>query len=279
MGTTGSRRRLSCAMLAAFILVLAAVTFGNAESMIADFAAAGVEVRSVHVWIWQVTSIVAWGSAMVAIWWTVARVSPPRASWRMAIGVGVVGVVVASAWHIGVMIGLRHLAYWMLGETYHFQGNLGNPYLYEFRKDVPTYLQFVGLCVLCQWLLSRVEEPLREPSVVEPEQVAARTFAVVNGSLTRHVLTDEIEHVTAAGNYVELAWREQILLHRATLTAIEAELGPSFVRIHRSRLVRKAAIRAVEVKRTGDFDVLLDSGARLAGSRRYRAGLDRARTR
>jgi DNA-binding LytR/AlgR family response regulator len=63
-------------------------------------------------------------------------------------------------------------------------------------------------------------------------------------------------------------------LHRATLAAVEAELGAGFVRVHRSRLVRRAAIRRIETDRSGDFTMTLASGAVARGSRRFRATLD-----
>jgi len=54
------------------------------------------------------------------------------------------------------------------------------------------------------------------------------------------------------------------------LSAVEAELGDAFLRIHRGRLVRRAAIRRIETDKSGDFTVELASGASLRGSRRYR---------
>src|SRR3546814_20541863 len=96
-------------------------------------------------------------------------------------------------------------------------------------------------------------------------------LAVGDGSVTHHLPVDEIEHVAAAGYYVEIAWKGQRLLHRTTLSAIEAELaGAGFARIHRSRLARKAAIRRVVTQKSGDFDVEMDSGEALRGRRRYR---------
>lgn len=103
-----------------------------------------------------------------------------------------------------------------------------------------------------------------------------RFLAVSDGSVTHRVPVDEIEHVAAAGNYVELAANGRVLLHRATLASIESELGPGFVRIHRSRLVRQNAIRRVETNQAGDFEAVLASGARLKGSRRYRAAVEGA---
>src|SRR3546814_14858678 len=104
-----------------------------------------------------------------------------------------------------------------------------------------------------------------------PYTTLFRSLAIGDGSVTHHVPVDEIESVAAAGNYVEIAWAPRTLLHRATLAAVEAELGDAFVRIHRGRLVRRAAIRRVAPDHTGDFTVELAGRAVVRGSRRHRA--------
>jgi DNA-binding LytR/AlgR family response regulator len=97
-----------------------------------------------------------------------------------------------------------------------------------------------------------------------------RTLAVNDGAVTRHVPVDEIERVSAAGNYVEIEWGPRILLQRSTLATAEAELGEGFVRIHRGHLVGRNAVRCIETDKSGDFTVTLANGATVRGSRRYR---------
>jgi len=257
-------------MLVAFVAVLTLITIGNAESMISDFEAAHVPVAARYVWIWQVTSVMAWALVTVPIWWAVARVRPPRFGWGAIAAMFVVGLLLASAAHIALMIGFRKAVYWAWeGASYHFQGNLAHPYVYEFRKDIATYLQFVLVALAAQWLLARID-----PVVVREEASETPVLLVQEGTLTTRVPIDEVDWVAAAGNYVELPWRGRTLLHRATLAAVEGEVGDRFVRIHRSRLVRRAAIRSVETNQAGDFEVTLEGGAVLKGSRRYRAGLN-----
>lgn len=85
---------------------------------------------------------------------------------------------------------------------------------------------------------------------------------------------NDVVWVEAAGNYVELHRGGGGLLHRASLSEMERRLhSAGFVRIHRSRLVRREAVAAVESKSTGDFVVRLRDGRELAGSRRYRRPL------
>jgi len=72
---------------------------------------------------------------------------------------------------------------------------------------------------------------------------------------------------------VEIEIGGRTLLYRATLATMESELGGRFVRIHRSRLVNRDAIRRIETNQSGDFEVLLSDGTTAKGSRRYRGGL------
>jgi hypothetical protein len=131
-----------------------------------------------------------------------------------------------SLWHIGVMVGLRKLCYALEGSHYLFFDKVSNPLLYEYRKDLASYLQFAGFAAIAHWLLARAAIPASPPE-------APRILKVADGAVTHQVPVDEIDHVNAAGNYVELAWAGRTLLHRATLAAVAAELGQAFVQIHR----------------------------------------------
>lgn len=83
------------------------------------------------------------------------------------------------------------------------------------------------------------------------------------------LLPRQIDWVAAAGNYVELHGSGRTIVHRSSLRAVEADLaGHGFVRIHRSILVRRAAIARVRPN-----DVLLADGTNLATGKRYRATL------
>ena len=263
-GTNGARTRLAWLLGVGFAATLVAVTIANATSMQADFAVAGLRESTVHIWIWQVSSVAAWLAVLAIIWWMAARVRPPRFGWAAIAAIAVAGVVPASLVHVALMVALRKLAYALGGESYVFTNPGADPWLYEFRKDVGTYLQFLGFAVAAQWLLARVSTaavtvPASGPAVLE----------VPDGAVTHHVPVEEIDWVAAAGNYVEIGWRARTLLHRATLSAVADRLGDAFVRVHRGRLVRRAAIRRVTTDRSGDFTIELTDGTEVRGSRRY----------
>ena len=121
--------------------------------------------------------------------------------------------------------------------------------------------------VLIDWIARRIDAPTTAPA--PPPRLEVR-----DGNRTIFLAPTDILWAEAAGNYVELHTVAGSLLHRATLASLERELAPNgFVRIHRSRLVRRDAVRAVEANASGDFEAVLGNGARVIGSRRYRDGL------
>lgn len=78
---------------------------------------------------------------------------------------------------------------------------------------------------------------------------------------------DRIDWIAAAGNYVELHGGGRILLHRAPLSLVEAQLeSRGFVRVHRSTLVRRDRIARVR-----PLDLVLLDGTILKIGKRYRA--------
>lgn len=263
-GMNGAQRRLALLLGAGFLVILLVIMAANATSMISDFAAAHIRVTPAHVWLFEATSIVAWTTVMPAIWWLVAWLRRAGLPWWAVALILVAATVPASAWHVALMVALRIPVYALQGEHYRFTVGGANPLLYEYRKDVGTFAQFAAVALLAQWLLARAAAPPADPP---------RTLAVNDGAVTHHVPLHEIERVSAAGNYVEIAWGPRTLLRRSTLAAAEAELGEDFVRIHRGQLVRRDAVRRIETDRSGDFTVELASGASVRGSRRYRERL------
>ena len=264
-GMNGAQRRIALLFGAGFVVILGVITVANATSMVSDFTAAHVPVTTAHVWLWEVSSVIAWLTELPLIWWMVMRLRRTVLPW-WGVALIVAGATVpASLWHIGLMVAIRVATYAAEGGQYRFMVGVQNPLLYEYRKDVGTFLQFSSIALVAQWLIARPATPSAE---------APRVLAVGDGAVTHHVPLDEIDWVSAAGNYVEIGWGPRTLLHRATLSAVEAELGAAFARIHRSHLVRRDAIRRIETDRSGDFTVQISGGTQLRGSRRYRDGVE-----
>jgi two-component system LytT family response regulator len=92
---------------------------------------------------------------------------------------------------------------------------------------------------------------------------------------TRFLDVTEVECIEAAGMYVVLHTGGKELLHRSSLTDIEAKLDSRhFIRIHRSAIVNLARVAHLEPISHGEFEVVLQSGKRVRLSRTYRGPLE-----
>ena len=259
------RRRRRLWIYIGLFVFLAVQSLANVESTLEDMAKLGVTESRTHVWTWQLTSVVVWLALIPLLGWLVARVRPPRFGWPVAVLLHALATIPVSLAHVLAMVALRKLAYAAGGEGYDF-GSWPVNLLYEYRKDVATYLLAAVFLAYAQWLLAR---PAPTPAVPGDADV----LLVTDGSVTHRVPVEAIDSASAAGNYVEIVGDGRTLLHRSTLAALAERLGPGFARIHRGRIVRRAAVRSIETDKSGDFAVTLESGAVLRGSRRYRTGL------
>jgi two-component system LytT family response regulator len=86
---------------------------------------------------------------------------------------------------------------------------------------------------------------------------------------------DEIDWISAQGNYVELHTKDGKHLLRETMDGIERKLDASkFLRLRRSTIVRIEQIKELYPLYNGEFEVVLRNGLKLSSSRRYRQNLD-----
>lgn len=83
----------------------------------------------------------------------------------------------------------------------------------------------------------------------------------------------EILWLEAADNYVVVHTAQRHPLLRRTLAALLADLGPGFVRTHRSAAVALAQVLALRPGDNGDAELLLRGGARVPCSRQQRAAV------
>ena len=84
------------------------------------------------------------------------------------------------------------------------------------------------------------------------------------------LLPHEIDWISASGNYVVLHGLGRRVVHRAALSKVEHALARhGFIRIHRSRLVRRSAVARVR-----PVDVVLHDGTSVPTGARFRATLD-----
>jgi len=100
-------------------------------------------------------------------------------------------------------------------------------------------------------------------------------FTVRTGSRIQIVLAEDTDWISAAGDYAELHVRGRGHLLRETMNALEQKLDPGkFLRIHRSRIVRMAAIVELRGIDNREYVVKLTDGSEHRSSRTYAGVLE-----
>jgi two-component system LytT family response regulator len=122
--------------------------------------------------------------------------------------------------------------------------------------------------------LARALQRLRERQPAHAARPAPGRLVVGERGRLQVIDCDALLWLQAADNYVELHTADRMHLLRRTLDGLLADLGPGFVRIHRSRAVALAAVTKVEAAERGNATVRLRNGTALACSRAWREGLE-----
>jgi two-component system LytT family response regulator len=133
--------------------------------------------------------------------------------------------------------------------------------------------------------IERTRNALKEPDHSDVEERVRRLLAQIPGrpASAQQILiresdrafflsVDDIQRVSAAGNYIEVHARGKVHLVRDTLTTFIAQLDASeFLRVHRSHVVRINFIVEMRPLFHGDYELVLRDGQTLSLSRRYKA--------
>ena len=120
--------------------------------------------------------------------------------------------------------------------------------------------------------LARAQERIRlgkQSEKAPPEK--NRRLIIKSAGRVLFLKTEEVDWIEAADYYACLHVGTKSHLLRRTLMDLERDLeGSSFCRIHRSAIVNLNRVRGLRIAEDGEHEVLLESGAALRLSRRYR---------
>nr|WP_232366641.1 LytTR family DNA-binding domain-containing protein [Alteripontixanthobacter muriae] len=90
---------------------------------------------------------------------------------------------------------------------------------------------------------------------------------------------EDIQWVEAQGDYALLHASGSSGMIRRTLAQLESGLGPNFIRVHRSAVVRREAIVSVTRRQSGALSLTLKDGSSVPAGRSYVRGLGELRKR
>jgi hypothetical protein len=284
-GTSGGKSgtggwRIQWTPVALIAVVAALVAIINATSGIMEAQTGGAPVDPRAAWLQEISSVTIVIALSPLVGWAVWRFPPPARisapAWGRVLGIHFAAATVFSLLHVAGMVALRKAGYATVGSTYVFayQGDLVLPLVYEWRKDLLTYLSnAVAYWAWGFWLAHNAAQPAK---AISPAAMDAR-IEIRDGARVVLFEPADIAWLEAAGNYVEIHSGGTTHLARGTMAAFEQKLaGRGFVRVHRSRLVNRARVTSFKPTPSGDLEITLDDGRTITGSRRYRAGMENA---
>ncbi|MBA8889736.1 two-component system LytT family response regulator [Dokdonella fugitiva] len=104
-----------------------------------------------------------------------------------------------------------------------------------------------------------------------PDRRPVTRLVVKNRGQMLFLDASDVDWIEAANYYACLHVGDVTHILRRSLQTLEGELDANtFVRIHRSIIVNRAKVRALELQGNGEYEVVLHSGDRLPLSRRFR---------
>jgi hypothetical protein len=277
--TAMSGRRVSIRLIYAGVAAIVAIAnLVNAFSVDHDLARLGLPHRLWEPFVWEASSAI-FTIALLALPRRAAKLAAGFASRPLRSGLSVIGLALAfSTLHVCGMVLLRDLVYAAAGAAYSFNWSVGEVF-YELRKDLFSFSIIGVVFWLAERAFGRTLTPVgrsdanrNTPSI---ETAAGGRLWLRDGRSSILVDASDILYVTSAGNYVEYVMATgQRHLIRATLQAEAGRLSSlGIARVHRTRLVNVQRIVAVICGASGDFDLRLDNGETIAGSRRYKASV------
>ncbi|MFC4653857.1 MULTISPECIES: LytR/AlgR family response regulator transcription factor [Rheinheimera] len=231
-------------------------------------------------WLWEFSSLLSTLSLCPLLFWFFRHYPPRFSALRQQLLAHALASLLFSLSHIGLMVLLRELVYHWQDMGYDF-GPLARELWYEYRKDVWGYLFLLTSHQLLGFVWRRLKGDARliaeqadKIDTTEATAVAPKHFLVRKLDKEFLVKVADIDWLEANGNYVNLHSAGRIYPLRATLVQLCSQLeAQGFSRIHRSLAVNHQAIRSISYEASGDGEIELNTGQRLALSRRYKEQL------
>jgi two-component system LytT family response regulator len=107
---------------------------------------------------------------------------------------------------------------------------------------------------------------------MRPQQRYLERLVVKSGGRIFFLPVAEIDWIESADNYVNLHCGRESHLIRETLSGLESKLNPEeFLRVRHSAIVNLKRIKELRPLFKGEYEIVMQNGAKLTSSRRYRS--------
>jgi hypothetical protein len=235
-------------------------------------------ISSFEVWqpfVWEYSSAISIMLLLPLISYLIKKIPLNGTQLKKTLIIYLTASIIFSAFHIAMMVGLRKVIYWTQELSYIF-GDLSFELLYEYRKDLWSFIFIIAVIKSYQFVLSRIQG---EANIIadgednEPKQKVERLLVKKLGK-EFIIKVDDIEWLESSGNYVNLHIKGRIYPIRSTLNLLIEQIShKGFCRIHRSHGLNLDSIESITPLSSGDSEVRLINGKTLNLSRRYKDNL------
>jgi hypothetical protein len=213
-----------------------------------------------------------WGLLSLVVVWLARRFQVDRASFGRHFFIHLGASLDLALLHLVLTVGIQDLLHAMAGRPYPFAQKLVDDFTLYYHWDVVVYWAILGIVHALDY--HRELEQHRAHAAKRAARRPAERLLVADDGRSLFVRTADVEWIEAARNYVRLHAGARSYVVRTTLAALEEQLDRErFRRTGRSALVNVDRVREVQPWFHGDAIVILESGARVTLSRRYRSNL------
>ncbi|HVH68819.1 MAG TPA: LytTR family DNA-binding domain-containing protein [Gemmatimonadales bacterium] len=208
-----------------------------------------------------------WGLLSLVVAWLARRFRVDRANFGRHFFIHLGASLDLALVQLLATVGVQDLLHTAAGEPFGFA-----------QKLVDNFTLLYHWNVLIYWTILAVVHARDYHHDLEQRRAALRPvierLLVESNGHGVFVRTSDIDWMEAAKNYVRLHLGDRTHVLRSTLSALERRLDPErFRRVSRSALVNLDRVREVQPWFHGDAIVILETGARVTLSRRYRRNL------
>jgi hypothetical protein len=217
-----------------------------------------------------------WGLLSLVVAWLARRFRVDRANFGRHFFIHLGASLDLALLQLVATVAVQYLLHAAAGEPFGLAQQLVDDFTLFYHWNVLIYWTILAV-VHARDYHQDLEERRAALAGLE-RQLALRPVTerllVENNGRSVFVRTSDIEWMEAAKNYVRLHLGERTHVLRSTLSALEQRLDPErFRRVSRSALVNLDRVREVQPWFHGDAIVILETGARVTLSRRYRQNL------
>lgn len=260
-----------------WVVLLSLITFSETMVQKMDANRHGMDVRFWEIASWEATSAVALFMLLPLVIYFDSRFTVRWPNLKITVPAHVGFSMVFSILHVSMMVTMRKGIYYLNGSTYDF-GVIHEQFFYEYLKDIRSYAIILALIYLYRFLVLRLQGEASllgvADSSVENRGAEQKPERFLVKKLGREFLikVSDIEHIEAAGNYVNMRISNRVYPLREALKNIEQRLeGDTFKRIHRSHIINLNHVAEIKPLENGDAQVLLKNGEIIPMSRSYRS--------